>query len=287
MFDYEAADELLIEATKKLLRLRQKVGWAKELPHRCPPILWFGNARSPKPKVLTIGANPSRWEYLDDSCRRALKEGGDESLLCYLDKPRFRVLDEPGESLEGILADRTLRGEIVRGYNDYFSNNPYQQWFGYPKEDSYKVEGFLRGLGASFYGAETMPYQAIHIDLLPFATLSDFGKLRQTTTPDLFDPGWARQVVVSLVRLFQPLVVIVFGRTNAGHLAKHVDGSISGLPWTRYPGAEYQVGGAEKLGAKIIGLSVNLGNPKGFNSVDLRDFGNHIGKLIGLDIRGS
>ncbi len=100
MFDYEAADELLIEATKKLLRLRQKVGWAKELPHRCPPILWFGNARSPKPKVLTIGANPSRWEYLDDSCRRALKEGGDESLCATLISPGFGFSTNPASPLK-------------------------------------------------------------------------------------------------------------------------------------------------------------------------------------------
>ena len=69
------------------------------------------------------------------------------------------------------------------------------------------------------------------------------------------------QTVVRLVRLFQPLVVIVFGRTNAGCLAKHVDESVSSLPWTRYPDAQYQFGVAEGLGAKVIGLSGNLGNP--------------------------
>ena len=70
MIDYEAADGLLIEATKKLLSLRQHDDWAKELPRRAPPILWFGNARSQKPKILTIGANPSRWEYLDERAGR-------------------------------------------------------------------------------------------------------------------------------------------------------------------------------------------------------------------------
>ena len=38
------------------------------------------------------------------------------------------------------------------------------------------------------------------------------------------------QTVVRLVRLFQPLVVIVFGRTNSGCLAKHLDESVSSLP---------------------------------------------------------
>ena len=292
MFDDEAADGLLIEATKKLLWLWQQDGWAKELlSRRWPPILWFGNARSPKRKILTIGANPSRWEYLDNSCRGDLKmykKTGDESLLkklCHLDKPRFRVLDEASESLERILADRTVRGEIVQGYNDYFSSNPYHLWFGHPKEDSYKVEGFLRGLGASFYTAETMPYQAIHIDLLPFATLSNFGEIRQQmASADLFDSGWARQTVASLGRLFHPMAIIVFGKTNACYLAKHVDGSVSRLPWIQYPGAgaSYQIGAAEALGAKIIGLSVNLGNPRGFDSAGIHDFGSHVGNVMGL-----
>jgi hypothetical protein len=100
---------------------------------------------------------------------------------------------------------------------------------------------------------------------------------------DLFDSGWARQIVASLVRLFQPLVIIVFGRTNACYLAKHVDESVSRLPWTKYRGAACQIGSAEELGAEIVSLSVNLGNPKGFNSADLRGFGSHVGKLIGLD----
>ena len=186
MIDYEAADGLLIEATKKLLSLRQHDDWAKELPRRAPPILWFGNARSQKPKILTIGANPSRWEYLDDSFRQdrdRFKDSGDESLLRYLEPPRnrFRVLDAANEPLEEIVADRTLRSEIIHGCNDYFLNNPYRQWFGHAKEGSYKVEGFLRGLGASYYDTETSPYQAIHIDLLPFATLRDFNELGQMT----------------------------------------------------------------------------------------------------------
>jgi hypothetical protein len=283
MFDYEAADGLLIDATKKLLSLRQQDAWAKELPRRCPPILWFGDARSPKRKVLTIGANPSRWEYLDDSCRRGLdrfKESGDEALLCYLDKPRFRVLRASTESLTGVLADRKLRDEVVQGYNNYFLANPYQKWFG--KEDGYNVEGFLRGLGASFYAAAKIPFQAIHIDLLPFATLTDFTSLEKRAVDELLNSGWARQALASLVRIFRPLVVIVFGATNAERLAEHIDASVSRLAWTRYPGARYKIGEAEGLGAKIIGLSVNLGNPRPFNSAGLRRFGSHVGRLVGL-----
>ncbi len=289
MFDCDAADRLLIEATKKLLWLRQRDGWAKELPNRCPPILWFGNARSQKPKVLTIGANPSRWEYLDNSCRRILdrfKETGDESLLHYLEPPRnrFRVLAVAGESVERILADHRLRSEIIQGYNSYFCKNPYQKWFGHPKEDSYKVEGFLRGLRASYYDTETTPHQAIHIDLLPFATLSDFNKLGQMTAT-LFNSCGTKQIVASLkatIRLFRPVLLVVFGRANVKRLAPHIAPSILDLR-KKYKAASYQIGEAEQLGVKVLGLSVNLGNPSfsGFNRADLRKFGSHVGKLMG------
>jgi hypothetical protein len=292
MIDYEAADGLLIEATKKLLSLRQQDDWAKELPRRTPPILWFGNARSQKPKVLTIGANPSRWEYLDDSCRPDLirfQGSGDELLLSYLEPPkhRFRVLDTARESLEGIWADSRIRNEIIQGYDNYFCNNPYRKWFGHPKEQSYNVEGFLRGLGASYYDTETTPYQAIHIDLLPFATLSNFNKLEHMTAT-LFSSGWAKQFVASLVRLFQPTLLVAFGRANVKHLATHIDPSISSLPWTRYEYEEtsYRIGEAEQLGVNIVGLSVNLGNPRPFNSADLRKFGSYVGTLLGFGQQG-
>jgi hypothetical protein len=285
MFDVQAADELLIEATTKLLWLRQQDDWAKELPSRCPPILWFGNARSSKPKVLTIGANPSRWEYLDESCRENLakvKASGDESLLRYLEPPknRFRVLGASSESLEQVVKDRGLRDKIIQGYNDYFleCRNPYQKWFG--KKDGYRVEGFLRGLGASFYDAQEMQYQAIHFDLLPFATLSDFKNLEETAADDLFTSEWAKRTVAKLVCLLQPETVIAFGRTNVDCFAEHIDTSVHCLSWIPHGAASYQIGKAEELKIAFVGLSVNLGNPRGFDSAGLRAFGSHVGSLM-------
>jgi len=275
---------LLIESTKKLLWLRRQGHWAIQLPRRCPPILWFGNARSPKPKVLTIGANPSRQEYLRDSSQQALDKvaaSGDESLLDYLEPPdnRFHVLDAANERLEDIVVGRDLREAIIQGYNDYFSRNPYQKWFGHPKDDSYKVEGFLRGLGASYYDNAAVQLQAIHIDLLPFATLSDFGKLKKMTG-ELLEPGWAKEMVTALIRFFRPAVLVAFGRTNVNVLDAHIDSSLSCLPWHRYEGTSYQVGLAEQLEVPFVGLSVNLGNPRGFDSEGLRRFGCHVHNLI-------
>lgn len=55
-------DDLLIEATKKLIQIDGIIDWQNELLSKAPPVLWFGNSKSEKPKILTMGANPSRWE---------------------------------------------------------------------------------------------------------------------------------------------------------------------------------------------------------------------------------
>jgi hypothetical protein len=294
VFDIQAADDLLIDATKKLLWLRQHSNWARQLPSRCPPILWFGNAKSEKRKVLTIAANPSRWEYLDVSGKPILdtvKENGDESLLTYLEPPgknRFRMLLASSESLGSVLTDRTVRDEIIQGYNNYFVKNPYCRFFG--KEDGGKVEGFLHGLGASFYPAPEMSYQAIHIDLLPFATLSDFKDLEPNKVDDLFRSRWPKQTVAALIDLFNPApaAVIAFGRTNVNCFAKQIDTSVGCLPWTPYPPppanslAEYKNGKAQQLDVKWAGLSVYLPNPPGFDVAGLRSFGSHVGTRLGL-----
>ena len=286
VLDSLTADNLLIEATKKLVWLQQQDRWVKELPKRFPPILWFGNALSSKPVVLTLAPNPSRREYLRDSSQQALDKihaTNDESQLSYLEPPnnRFRLLNAD-ESLRKVLVDRRLRDELVQGYNSYFYGNPYRRWFGCDKEDSYNAEGFLRGLGASYYDVEMLPFQAIHIDLLPFATLSDFNRLKPQAEADLFKTGWASHFVISLVRLFRPMVVVVFGKSNVKHFAEHINASMSSLPWVSFPGARYQLGEAEELGVRVVGLSVNLGNPKGFDSTGLQHFGRHVGKQLGL-----
>src|ERR1700730_18123492 len=152
----KVANELLIEATRKLIELSIHPDWMTQLPARCPPVLWFGNANHTKKKVLTLGANPSRREFLTDSAVRALRmnrQRSDQLLLNYLEPPenRFRLLSS-GETLTDILTSQPLRDAIIGSYNSYFAGNWYTEWFGHNRDDSYKVEGFLRGLGASYFG---------------------------------------------------------------------------------------------------------------------------------------
>src|SRR5260370_30139991 len=103
----QIAHTLLAEATRKLIELSNHPDWAVQLPARCPPVLWFGNAVTKKRKVLTLGANPSRKEFLTDSAIRALagvRQTSDQSVLAYREPPetRFRVL-APNEKLDHIL----------------------------------------------------------------------------------------------------------------------------------------------------------------------------------------
>lgn len=280
------AQSLLVRATEKLLSLRQQDSWKDELPNRCPPVLWFGNAISTKPIVLTLGANPSRQEYLRDTSKQALgkvRQTNSHELLTYLEPPsnRFRILTAT-EELPHILHDEQLQSEIIEGYNSYFARNPYTGWFGHPKVNSYKVEGFLKGFGASYYPHSDQPLQAIHIDLFPFATLSDFNALHGIAYQDLFRDDWAASLVRDLITLFQPSTLILFGRSNVDHFGRYVDESTVHTSWRRYGNASYCIGSAAKVGVRFIGLSTNLGNPKGFTAASLKQYGQDIQQEIAL-----
>ncbi len=278
----QAAHPLLIAATQKLIELRRDCKWALQLPDRCPPVLWFGNAASPKPKVVTVGANPSRQEFLRDNAPKAaakVRQASDHSLLSYLEPPhnRFRVL-VARESLEDIQTSSSLREEIIASYNNYFEREPYQSWFGHDREDSYKVEGFLRGLGASYYGFARL--QAIHIDLFPFATVSDFGQIVSMASASLFADGWVQRLVNQLVANLCPQALVVFGRTNARYFRQFIDPAAEKPDWRPFGLGKYHVAHSTQLGAPVVLLSTNLGNPKGFSAKSLREFGSHIGQLI-------
>ena len=57
--------ELLQKAINKQNELLLLKGWKDELLSLAPPVLWFGNSNNNKAKIITIGANPSRSEFLN------------------------------------------------------------------------------------------------------------------------------------------------------------------------------------------------------------------------------
>jgi hypothetical protein len=273
--------KLLKDAAAKLLKLRQDPEWKKELLLRCPPILWFGDIYAKKTEVVTLGANPSRREYIADTPKQALEKmqrTGDESQIRYLEPPkqnRFRVL-RGTETINDILTNDALQTEIISGYNSYFKTRPFKEWFGRDKSDSYAVEGFLRGFGASYYGLAE--YQAIHIDLFPFATVRNFTKLRDLTNRDLFKNGWAKSLIEQLLSILSPHIVLVFGKTNVNLYGQYIDLSFKRAVPYKYEKGEYCI--SKMPNKTVIGLSTNLGNPIGFSANDLNSYGKQVRKNI-------
>lgn len=280
----QTANSMLLDASRKLLKLHDDPTWSMELPKRCPPVLWFGNAVSPKPKVLTIGANPSRREFLTDTstqAREKVQSKCDQSLLSYLEPPnnRFRILSD-SESLEDIIESKHVQQQVIASYNEYFARNPFTEWFGHDRDSSYKVEGFLRGFGASYFERNTYPRQAIHIDLFPFTTISDFGYIRAMTEDAIFSGGWAQNLLLRLIEYLAPEVLILFGRTNCRYFGIYIDRSVSLARWqSLQQGSKYFLCSSESLKVPIVGLSTNLGNPKGFYAPELHEYGNKLSKL--------
>jgi len=284
------AHSVLIEATRKLMALVDHPdsdwvrGWGDQLPARCPPVLWFGNAGSKKRKVLTLGANPSRKEFLLHSAAEAterVRSSGDQTRLCYLEPPYNRLWLLPrGQKLTEILESKDTRNRIIESYNAYFANRPYEAWFGHNHEDSYKVEGFLRGIGASYYDDNPAYLQAIHIDLFPFVTIEDFTSIREMVVATLFDDGWAKQFLMQLISVLSPEVIVIFGRTNCRYFAKYMDPSVHSAEWEWFSPGKYFVTRSSEFSLPVVCLSTNLGNPRGFDAKGLRQFGRRLQPMV-------
>lgn len=281
----DATHSLLVEAVRKLIELEGDHEWADQLPRRCPPVLWFGNAASSKPKVLTVGANPSRKEFLWDSAAVAIEKvrsSGDQSHLSYREPPdnRFRLL-YPGEEIADILDSEHLQDQIITSYNSYFAptHKPYE-WFGHNRDDTYNVEGFLRGFGASYYDGNAAILQAIHIDLFPFVTLDNFGQIKEIADAAFFLDGWAQRLVGRIVKALSPDILILFGKTNCRYFTTYIDTSLSNMEWKLFRSGRYFVDHSKYLDLPVVGLSTNLGNPKGFSAATLKQFGECVQKAV-------
>lgn len=266
------AHYLLIEATKKLIDISRKDEWKNELLSKAPPVLWFGNSNSKNKKIVTIGANPSRWEFLDKSlikkCPVPLDKNCYENF--YLSKQRFFCLSD-NQSYEDIVNNEELRKKIVDSYNNYFNDNPYK-WFGKNSESPYNVEGFLRGMNASFYDKDGLDYQGCHIDIFPFATISDFKQITNIVERDIFSDDWAKNVIDRLLKYLNPNFIIIFGSTNFKYLIDYL--KLEVVFCDNFNSCKLWV--TENKGFKIIGLSINLGNPVKLDSHNLQKLGNYV-----------
>ncbi|NDK57076.1 hypothetical protein [Pontibacter fetidus] len=275
---------LLDDATKKLIELGKQQELVNELLSKAPPVLWFGNNLSPKEKIVTIGANPSREEFLKENKFKAQERLNSGGNLEYIDErlSRFKVLSNE-QDWTHILENPSLKEEIFISYNDYFKRNPYK-WFGKKasgNDSSYNVEGFINALDGSYYEGEKR-YQCLHIDLMPFPTISDFTSILVESEKYIFKNDWARNFLDRLITEINPNKIIVFGRTNLNYLTRFWNISNIGEEYTfnaltengRNSSSKYWI--FDYKGIDVIGLSVNLGNPKGFSKKTLSEFGKAI-----------
>ena len=213
---------LLTEATKKLISLSDESDFKDEFLFRAPPVLWFGNNSNDKEKIITLGANPSREEFLAENKLKTAERLKKGQLPVYLinAKKRFKLLKKD-QNWSDIINNQTLRNDIINSYNDYFINKPYK-WFGKEKandEFSYNVEGFANCFDSSFYEGD-QKFQSIHIDLFPFSTVSDFKSILKQSEKYIFKDNWTKDFLDKLIYEIKPKKIIIFGKTNLEYFIK-------------------------------------------------------------------
>lgn len=275
---------LLEEATEKLIELSKTEEFKNELLTEAPPVLWFGDNSDTRKKIVTIGANPSREEFLSENKLQAQERLINGENLQYLknSKKRFKHLDTDQDWFS-ILKDKSLQEEIINSYNNYFRRNPYK-WFGQKgtgKDLSYNVEGFINGLDASYYEG-SKKYQCLHIDLMPFPTISDFTSILKESEEHVFKNEWSKKFLDKLIKEINPKSIVVFGRTNLKYFQRFLGLEDIGNSHTfsslkengKISSANYWLFKYKNI--DVIGLSANLGNPKGFNKKTLLEFSTEV-----------
>lgn len=270
----KTATRILSETTRKRDELRLSRYWSDLIPSRCPPVLWFGNHKKEN-KIVTLGLNPSFGEFFqnqEDARERRYLKSSEERFYIYTEKDL--------ENLE----DPTVLNKVLQSYDRYFHKNPYTRWFGKP--GGYNVELFINQLDASFYGDK--PIGCVHIDLLPFVTTEKFSDLDRKKLDKAFSDDWFQDHHHELISYLKPKSIIVFGRSTVELLNQHFNYAIefnrefkhNNRRYARYGVSVHKVKG---MNIPTTGLSVNLGNPRGFTKELLNIFGNQVNQSLKFD----
>ena len=227
-----------------------------------PPVLWFGDMLSSKPKVLVISANPSRPD---------------------MPKGNPRIPSAKKWNSKEVNINR-----LIEDYNTYFSHpNRATNWFGSNPDISKsinqqgRIEDFLNGLDASFYGNKK--YQAIHIDLLPFSTKHSFIHIVDSLMKLDGITTWIDTHIRELVKMIQPKWIIINGNTNFRYFNLCVN--VGAQPYSVYEHNGTTIWQAAQYPniPSIIGLSTNMGSRCRKKWYELQGIGEYIRKNILTD----
>ena len=220
-----------------------------------------------------MGLNPSHGEFFrnqDDAKRLRFPPFSETRFYVY----RPEEVAKPSDS--------TLTNRVIQSYNEYFRKNPYTRWFGKP--GGYNVECFINQLDASFYDIGSLG--CVHIDLFPFVTVDKFSDLdRQRLLTNVFNDPWFSKNFKDLVDFLDPRYLIVFGRSTTEYFNTYFDGSIRlnvdyrdrERKYASYGMTTYAIYGKH---IPVLGLSVNLGNPRGFTKTQLSKMGKTVSQRL-------
>lgn len=225
-----------------------------------PPVLWFGDMRSDKDKIIVISANPNK-PHLPARKPR---------IPCY--KNWNKGSDIPSADL------------LEKEYNEYFrtdlGRNPATNWFGLKdkKTGQGRIEQFLNGLDASFYQSNKYKYQSIHIDLLPFATYLHFAKIADLLLEK--NDGlstWINKHIHDMIELINPKLIIVNGKTNFYYFNLCVN--IGAQPYTQHRYWKNTIW-ISNSSPKVIATSFNMGSSCRLSCTELIDLGISVKNIL-------
>ena len=245
---------IITEAIEELERLQTVMPDEFRKAAAVPPVLWFGDICSEKPKVLVVSANPNRPDLPEDNPRisycREWKKGG-----------------------------RDIQ-ELETDYNQYFFHNPATNWFGrnprLEKEDGQqgRIEDFLNGLDASFYGEAK--YQAIHIDLLPFSTETTFTEIATEIMAIDGLTQWINNHLRQMVDVIKPQMIIVNGSTNFDYFNLCVNLGAQPYQIHKFNNSIIWRSAHHPDVPQVIGISTNMGSYCRKTRKELQELGKYI-----------
>ena len=224
------------------------------------PVVYFGQYISAK--AATVGINPSDREFFEK----------DQTLFKH-DSKRLTDAEKLGKSFCAGLSDHEIQ-KIISGCDNYYkSMNAYMTWFNplqqvaqYSIKSSY-VDGSL-----------------CHIDLLPWATSTKWGKLQKTTKEELLEAG--RPFFEGLVKNSGFQYLFLNGRSVIDAFCKTIEplNEIDRVSFLSVEGNKtnrsYGLWKSNWNGKTVVGWSVNLQSSHGVSKPMILDLGQRLKKVL-------
>ncbi|WP_281658789.1 hypothetical protein [Halobacillus sp. Cin3] len=237
--DLKEARQLLSRAVDIQSRLgRSDV--RNELIHRSVPVLWLGERR--EHPIVTIGTNPTSRYFLNDQADwQTTAQSFDQ---------------ESADLLASFQEDDDRQTAVIKKYEDYFKGeDAYTRWFG--RKGGAKLEGFMNGMGASFYQNEP---PLVHVDAFPFPTLQFMGKIK--SKEKLLCLPEVTAVLEETLHYLQPSLILLLGREHRRRFADVYGVSYdSSMNVEGFPSARFHFGTYPTLGVPVIGLDFKPSEP--------------------------